>query len=74
MELVEWVNSLENPTRARYAAARLWQQGLRAGDKDIIMLCHGYTEHEAEILSLRLAELEAIAEHRLADYNPDIGF
>jgi hypothetical protein len=70
----EWVNSLDNPTRARYAAARLWQQGLRAGDRTIIQLHYGYNDHDADILCSRLAKLESIANNRLKDFNPDIGF
>lgn len=70
MDLTEWVMSLDNPTRARYAADRLWKQGIRSGDKEIIMLCYGFTEHDADILCKRLASMEA----QTKDYNPEIGF
>lgn len=74
MTLSEWVNSLDNPTRARYTAARLWQQGLRSGDRVVIQLNYGYDDHDADILCARLADLEQIANTRLKDFNPDIGF
>ena len=70
----EWVNSLDNPTRARYAAENLWKQGLRAGDRTIIILQYGYTEYEADILCEILAERERVANKWLAEYNPEIGF
>jgi len=70
----EWVISLDNPTRARYTAARIWQQGLRAGDRTIIQLHYGYDDHDTDIICARLAELEQIANNRLKDFNPDLGF
>lgn len=70
----EWVMSMDNPTRAKYEADRLWKQGLRAGDKTIIMLQYGYDEHDTNILCNVLAEKEQIANHRLDEYNPEIGF
>jgi len=74
MDLTEWVNSLDNPTRAKYVAHSLWQQGLRSGDRTILELQYGFNPHEVEIISARLAELESIADARLKDYNPDLGF
>lgn len=70
MNLTEWVNSLENPTRVKYDADRLRQQGIRSGDREVIILCYGYTEREADLLCARLKVLEA----QRKDYNPDIGF
>ena len=66
----DWVMSLDNPTRARYVAARLWKQGLRSCDRTIIELQYGYTEHETDIICKRLAGMEA----QTKDYNPEIGF
>lgn len=74
MDANEWVISLDNPTRARYTAARLWQQGLRSGDRTIIQLHHGFNDHEMDIICARLAELERIANNRLNDFNPDLHF
>ena len=70
----EWLNSMDNPTRAQYAAESLWKQGLRAGDRTIIILQYGYTEHEADILCEILAERERVANKWLDEYNPEIGF
>ena len=70
MDLTEWVNSMDNPTRARYRAHSLWKQGIRSGDREVIILCFGHTEHEADILCERLKHLEA----RAKDYNPELGF
>lgn len=74
MDLHEWVNSLDNPTRAKYDAVKLWEQGIRSGDRTIITLMYGYNDHEADILCSRLARMEEIANNRLKDYNPDLGF
>jgi len=70
----DWVTSLDNPTRAKYAAHRLWKQGIRSLDRTVITLVYGYNEHETDILCSVLDELERIANARLDDYNPDLGF
>lgn len=70
----EWVMSMDNPTRARYAAECLWKQGIRASDRTAIILCYGYNEHEADILCKILADRERIAEAWKETYNPDLGF
>lgn len=70
MDLYEWVMSIDNPTRAKYVAHRLWKQGVRSSDRTIIVLCYGHTEHEADIL----CEILKCFENRAKDYNPDIGF
>lgn len=74
MDPNEWVTSLDNPTRARYVAHSLWTQGIRSSDRVIIHLQYGYTDHETDILCSVLAEMERVAQARLKDYNPDIGF
>ena len=60
--------------RLRYDADRLWKQGIRSGDRTIIELMYGYSEHDATILCDQLAERERITDHYLEDYNPEIGF
>ena len=60
--------------RLRYPAHSLWKQGIRSGDSTIIELMYGYDQHDTEILCALLAELESIADARLRDYNPEIGF
>ena len=74
MDLNEWVMSCDNPTHAKYEADRLWQQGLRSGDRTIIILQYGYSEHDADILCSLLANFEAVATVRANYYNPEIGF
>lgn len=74
MSANDWVMSLDNPTRAKYAADHLWKQGLRAEHKTIIMLQYGYDEHDADILCSVLAERAQIADYRLEKYNPELGF
>lgn len=66
----KWVMSMDNPTRARHTAYRLWDEGIRSSDREIIILCYGYTENEADTLIKWLKVLEARAEN----YNPEIGF
>ena len=73
-ELNQWVMSMDNPTRARYTALSLFQQGIRATDRTIIQLQYGYNDHDADILCSVLDEMEKIADHNLANYNPDLGF
>ena len=73
-ELNAWVMSVDNPTRARYEAHSLFQQGIRCTDRTIIQLQYGYNDHEADILCSILDEMEKVANRNLADYNPDIGF
>ena len=70
MNPYEWAMSLDNPTRAAYVADSLWKQGIRSGDRTIIMLVYGHTEHETDIICRVLAGKEA----RAKDYNPEIGF
>ena len=70
----EWVMSLDNPTRARYVAHGLWKQGLRASDRDVIQLCHGYTDHEMDVRCSMLQRMEETADNYLRNYNPDLGF
>ena len=72
--LYAWQMSCDNPTRARYNALSLWKQGLRASDRDAIILCYGYSEHDADILCEILQRMENGANVYLQDYNPDIGF
>ena len=60
--------------RLRYDAHRLWKEGLRAGDATIIELMYGYSPRDTEILCMILAEVEQVADARLANYNVDIGF
>jgi hypothetical protein len=43
----EWVMSLDNPTRARIVADRLWRTGVHTR-KELIAL--GYNEYECNIL------------------------
>ena len=66
--------SLSDPQCLRYTAHRLWKQGLRSGDAAIIHLCYGYSDDDTSLICSRLAQMEAIAEARLNDYNPDLGF
>lgn len=70
----DWVMSLDNPTRARYEADKLWNQGLRATDREILQLQYGYDDHDADILCAVLAERERAADAQLKTYNPDLGF
>ena len=70
----EWVTSCDNPTHAKYIADGLWKQGLRAGDRTIIILQYGFSEHDADILCAVLARMEEVANHNLQNYNPEIGF
>ena len=70
----EWVMSLDNPTRAKYDADRLWRQGLRASDRTIIQLQYGYDDHDTDILCQVLAERERVADNILETYNPELGF
>ena len=74
MSITDWVNSLDNPTNARYTAHRLWKQGLRASDRTILELQYGYTGHDLDVLCSVLAEMEQTANNKLKDYNPDLGF
>lgn len=74
MTLSEWVNSIDNPTNAKYVAHSLWQQGLRASDRTILELQYGYTGHDLDVICAVLEEMESIANNRLKDYNPDLGF
>lgn len=60
--------------RLRYDADRLWKQGIRSGDRTIIELQYGYSEHDAAILCEQLASRERVANHWLETYNPDLGF
>lgn len=70
MDLHKWLMSCDNPTRAKYEADLLWEQGIRSGDRTIITLQYGYSEHDADILCSILARWEASTK----DYNPEIGF
>ena len=70
----EWVMSLENPTCAMYTADRLWQQGLRASDREVLRLCYGYTDRDLDILCDVLQKWEDAANHNLKYYNPELGF
>ena len=74
MTMTEWVNSMDNPTNARYAADRLWKQGLRASDRTILELMYGYTGHDLDVLCAVLDDMEQVADARLKYYNPEIGF
>lgn len=60
--------------RMRYDSHRLWKQGIRSGDRTIIQLQYGYDDHDTEIICAQLAEWESAANHRLKEYNPEIGF
>lgn len=60
--------------RLRYPALSLWKQGIRSGDRTIIQLQYGYSDHETDILCLILASMEETANAYLKDYNPDLGF
>jgi len=73
MSANDWVMSLDNPTRAAYAAHSLWKQGIRSADRVIINLQYGYNDHETDILCAKLEEMERVANHRLEEFNPDIG-
>ena len=70
----DWVNSLDNPTRAKYEAHILWQQGLRSSDRTILNLQYGYNDHECDILCAILENAERVADHNLKEFNPEIGF
>lgn len=74
MSANDWVMSLNNLSRVKYVVDRLWKQGIRSEDRTIIMLQYGYDEYDADILCSALAEREQIANYRLKEYNPEIGF
>ena len=66
----DWVMSLDNPTRAKYEAHKLWKQGLRSGDRIAIQAVYGYTDHEMDCLCYWLDAFYA----KVKDFNPEIGF
>lgn len=70
----EWVMSLDNPTRAKYEAYRLWNEGIRAKDQVLLPLCYGYSDYETDILCDVLQEMEDLADHELLMFNPELGF
>lgn len=59
---------------ARYTAHRLWLEGIRSSDAELIRLCYGYSDTETDAIIAFLQEIQEKADAYLKEYNPEIGF
>lgn len=73
MDIHAWITSIDNPTRAKYVAHKLWKQGTTSRDRASLMQS-GYSKHDADILCKVIRTFETLEKAKTDNFNKDIGF